>query len=226
MGELFAGWLLPSVRCRQAIRADLVNLVLRKPGGTRYENSRLLPWWSKNRRDQAMHTQPGASRDLGHLKQVTFPASWSSDLGNDIYVDRFLDLAARHGATVYWILTPFSPQLQAECERSGFDARFVANVRAWQKRFPKLSVIDGHHAEYEPSAYYSDPAHLGRDGAFVFSVDVGEFLRRAGSDAGSGAERWVTLPHFRRPTPDIDIEDDLAARVSAAAGGIGFVKPF
>ena len=226
LGELLAGWLLPSVRCRQAIRADIVNWVQRKPGGARFEYTWLLPWWSKNRGAQAMHSQPAATGDVRLLQHVAFPASWSSDPVNDLYVDRFLDLARRHGAAVYWVLTPLSPALQAECERSGFDVRYAAYVQSWQQRFPNLKVIDVRHSEYDPDVYSSDPAHLGRDGAFVFSVDIGEFLRRTGSEADSAAERWVTLPRFRRLTPDVDIEDDLTARRSASAGGKGFVKRF
>ena len=173
-----------------------------------------------------MHAQPEPKGNALQVQQAAFPGSWSSDPVNDLYVARFLDLAAKYGVTVYWTITPLSPLLQAECERSGFDARYAAYVRAWQARFPNLKVIDVRHAEYDPGVYSSDPAHLGRDGAFVFSVDVGEFLRRPGFGAGSDTERWATLPRFRRLTPDDEIEDDLTARISAGAGAKGSVRRF
>ncbi len=222
LGTLLAGWLLPSVRGRQAIRSDLVDLARHRPCGTRYENTWLLPWWSKNRGSQVMHVQPGGPEMVSQVQQSAFPGTWASDPVNDLYLRRFLDLAAEHGATVYWVLTPLSPPLQAECERSGFDARYIAYVKGWQQRYPNLKVIDSRHADYDPAFYYCDPAHLGRDGAFVFSIDLGEFLARRGSETG----RWTSLPHFRRLTPDADIEDDLAARRTAAAVGKRGVRRF
>ena len=56
------------------------------------------------------------------------------------------------------------------------------------------------------------------------SVDVGELLRRSSFGANPDTERWVTLARFRRLTPDIDIEDDLTARLTAASGKKGFVR--
>ena len=211
LGQLLAGRVFPSVRCRSALRAAAISLVTRKPNGTRFDNTWLLPWWEKNRGAQLMHATPESAIDVRVWQQVAFPATWSSDPVNDAYVGRFLDLAARRGVAVYWVLTPLAPRLQVECERSGFDARYLAYVRDWQRRYPALRVIDGRHAEYDPAVFTSDPAHLGREGAYVFSVDVGAVLRRRGRDS----ERWHTLPRYRPLTPDGDLEDDLAARITA-----------
>jgi hypothetical protein len=215
LGELLAGRLFPSVRCRSAVLDGIVRLVRRAPNGARFESAWILPFWAKERGAQPMHAASFAPLPAAHWQPIGFPVGWRSDPVSDVYLDRFLSLAARNGITVCWVLTPLNPSLQAECERVGFDARYLDYIRDWQRRFDNLVVIDGRHAAYDPNVYASDPIHLGRDGAFVFSTDLGAVLRRRVSGAETG--RWTTLPRYRKLTVDRDIEDDMAARLSLMA---------
>jgi hypothetical protein len=96
---------------------------------------------------------------------------------NRTYIGKFLELASAHGIPVVWLLTPIMPELQAKCQTSGFDDDHARFVRDWQSRHPGLLVLDARRAGYDPKVFF-DPNHLGRDGAYVYSADVGDFLNR------------------------------------------------
>ncbi len=149
---------------------------------------------------QPMHAAPLGALPATHWQPIGFPADWRSDPVSDRYLSRFLDLAARHGITVGWVLTPLNPALQSECERVGFDETYLKYVRDWQARYANMIVIDGRHAEYDPSVFASDPVHLARAGAFVFSNDLGALFAAARRDAKPALEHPAALSRVgRRP---------------------------
>jgi hypothetical protein len=119
---------------------------------------------------------------------------------------------------VYWVLPPYLPALQDRCEASGFDAEHRAFVRGLQHRFANLIVVDARRSVREPEAFW-DTHHLSAEGAYPFSLALGDLIRKTLPTASPGparpdAGRWLTLARFRpRPLPD-DVEE-LGATVTA-----------
>jgi hypothetical protein len=136
-----------------------------------------------------------------------YPRGWTPDRANADYVRRFLELAEANAVRVYWLVPPLHPAVEAANESAGFDERYVAFVRAQQVRFPGLIVIDGRHAAYNPIVFL-DPTHLGREGAFALSQDLGDVLLDLNRAAAT--DRWVALPRYRPRATDPEI---LAARL-------------
>ena len=128
---------------------------------------------------------------------------WRCDPVNETYVRRFLDLAARHRITVYWLLTPYSPGTQPYEELSGNESLYLDFIRSVQPRYPDLVVIDGRHAGFGHSAFL-DGGHLHRDGAARLSIGLADLLNRPDLKTGS---RWVPLPAYPEPPADFQVED-------------------
>jgi hypothetical protein len=210
LGRLVAGRLMPSVRTRFGLREWVKSALagtensfrLTAPGTllhlVRYDGAVVMDPTAdfKNVRDQFT----GCEIHAGQM----YPADWTPDPVNRGYVKRFLRLAAARGVTVYWLLPPAFPGMQATLERSGFDARLVGFVRALQARHPNLVVLDGRHAGYGPKAFI-DGDHLAREGACVLSEDLGAVLARL-AHAPPPPDRWVTLPAYRARPVDPSIE--------------------
>jgi hypothetical protein len=141
---------------------------------------------------------PGRVFNPDDHQRLAFPRRWTPDRVNAAYVRRFLELAAANGVTVYWLIPPVHPAVQASGEASGFDDRYVAFVKQQQERFPGLVVLDGRHANYDP-AVFLDADHLGREGAYALSQDLGGLFRRLRRE--TPPDRWVSLPRYQpRPT--------------------------
>ncbi len=103
------------------------------------------------------------------------------------------------------------PTIQSRCEASGYNKAQEAMMRAWQARFGNLQVIDATRAMRDLRAFY-DPHHLSAEGAYPFSLALGDVLRKSlGTPA---APRWITLATFTsRPLPDHveDLHETVAA---------------
>src|SRR5262249_15473522 len=153
--------------------------------------------WGLNRGAQLMRSNPGwlvHPTDFDAWRRDVFP-DWDCDPANVSYLRRFLALASARGIRVYWLLPPYMPGLQSECEARGIAGATERSVRAWPAGSPNVPVLAGRRSGYDPATFL-DPAHLGRDGAARFSADVAEVLRRA--QHGTGAvPRWVRLPPYR-----------------------------
>jgi hypothetical protein len=196
--------LIPSVRAREVLRLALTT---RLGGGQ--------PAWGRDveplRRDWARFdgalvspSRPGLAYDFAAKRLEIFPF-WYLDPINAHYILEFLDLAGARRIPVFLLVPPMMPGLQAECERSGFDARYTLFLDRLRARYPGLVVVDGRRAGYDP-AVFTDPNHLGREGAFVFSQEVGDILRRH-LDAPSATPRLVDLPPYRPRPVDLDATD-------------------
>ncbi len=141
------------------------------------------------------------------------PATWANGFYPHWYVNRvnrayllkFLDLAASNKIEVYWLLPPIMPSVQDLCEKSGFAARQTAFLETLQKRYSNLSIVDGRYAGYDDKVYM-DPNHLGREGAYIYSVEIGNLMRRRFS-GGLEQTAWLTLPGYRFRAVDVAIED-------------------
>ncbi len=141
------------------------------------------------------------------------PASWANGFYPHWYVNRvnrayllkFLDLANASNIEVYWLLPPIMPSVQDLCEKSGFAARQTAFLKALQKRYSRLAIIDGRMADYDEKVYM-DPNHLGRSGAYVYSEEIGALMRERLSERGERTA-WVSLPPYQARSVDVAIED-------------------
>ena len=132
---------------------------------------------------------------------------WSCDPVKRRYITRFLDLAASKGVRVYWVITPFSPALHAGRERQGLNAGYDRFVRSFLS-YPNLVVVNGRYSGYGDDLFL-DACHLAPVGAYSFSADLGDVIRRRDADV-----RWVSLPPFRPRRLEVPIENMLQSSVA------------
>jgi hypothetical protein len=186
---------LPSVRCRESIRAAIVEALDGLGGVTRTSIKVSLRNWEVNRGLAIEKNRHDPNVPLENPVGQFFRPISCTPL-NRLYIDRFMKLAADHDVKVFLVLPPYMPILQARVEQVGFDADHEAFVRSMLDRYPALNVLDARKTNYAPDVFI-DTHHLGYEGASTFSAEIGELLRRQLDRAGS-ADRWVSLPTFRK----------------------------
>jgi len=194
LGSLLVREVLPSVRARTTLRGWAVAAASGKRHKVRDDMPPVFRHWNLHAGAQIMPSHPERDWDVASHQRYIYPAGWRPNRVNAEYVRRFLALAEAHGVPVYWLIPPIHPGVQEAKERVGFDAKYLALVRSYQERFPNLVVIDGRHAGYDPKVFF-DPDHLGREGAYALSEDLGDVLRRLRH--GVPADRFVALPTFQ-----------------------------
>lgn len=187
-----------SLRCRTGLRSWVVSALDGRPSHYRSRTAEVLAHWKRNAGAVVMPAKPEQTI-AGSLHQGRFyPSGWTADRVNADSLRDLLQLARVHGTRVYWLIPPIHPAVEAANEAAGFDQRYVAFIREQQTRYPELVVIDGRHAAYHPSVFY-DADHLGREGSFALSEDLGDLLRKSARTTPSG--QWLQLPRYRpRPT--------------------------
>ena len=205
LADLALRELLPSVRCRNSIRANVLAALNGSFPMFAHEVRSARRNWAINRGAEIVASRPGRVDNLDLWMQGYFP-KFSCAKANRTYIKRLLDLAGRHEIPVFWVLPPYQPALQARCEQSGFDAAHVDFIRTLQARYPGLYVVDGRHAGYDPSVF-TDLHHLGREGAAIFSGELAGVLRRHRDDP-SRTPRWVEMPGYR-PVAGAPLLEDM-----------------
>jgi len=118
--------------------------------------------------------------------------SWACTPLNDRYIRRFLDLTARHGVTVVWLLPPVRPDLQAKREANGVDAAYKAYACGLLARYRHLAVVDATRSGF-PADSFIDGQHLDRRGALALSAGLAGVLRDASRGLLSPG-LWLPLP--------------------------------
>jgi hypothetical protein len=222
LGELVTSRLLPSVRSRDEIRANLLAALRGEPSG---------PWqrmvaparrnWLVNRGAQVMPRNPEAVTIAKFWDEAaSYPDRWDCVPLDVTYVKRFLRLAAAERIPVFFLIPPRHPRVQANREKLGLDAlytRFVSKVTAG---FPNVTVIDARRSSYDPSVFI-DSSHFDRQGASDYSDAVASIVAdRLGSSNRQG-ERWIDLPrHQIRPEP-VAMEDLAQSEVALQAVSAG-----
>jgi hypothetical protein len=209
----FLGWvstarLLPSLGLRDAIRSNLRGALA---GDELADRQFVPPFLRRNLRLNGggvlcpSKGDAAGRDDLAGWTRRYFDPQWTCHPLSRRYVERTLALAEARGIPVFWLLPPIRGEVQAECERSGFDARHMAFVRSMQAAHRNITVIDGRHSRYRPEVFF-DPHHLDRVGAAAFSAEVSETVRRVlGGDPL--VARWVDLPAYREAPIDVPLED-------------------
>ncbi len=211
-GAITLARLLPSVQCRGEARAN-VQLMLRGEKSDRVGIMLLLfRNWNFNK-GAMIDPKRGFQDDSGVADAERNSSAWRPDPVNMQYFHAFLDLAARHRIRVVWLLPPISPGTQVIWEARGDELLFERFIRDQLRRHPNVVVLDGRHSGYEATAFH-DRVHVDRDGALSLSFAVGNLLVRGDLDPDQGA-RWVMLPAFQSPTPDVPLEDLRQSQVSA-----------
>lgn len=162
---------------------------------------------------------PGSETHLSEPVIRYFAAPWSCHPINRKYVEKFLSLATSRQIPVFWLLPPLDPELQSRRDASLRDASYSAFLSGLQARYRNVIVLDGRHSGYGAEAL-SDATHLNRQGAGVFSLEVGRILRQSLAMRAPNIDRWIRLSAYRDQTPTARVEDldesILALRRSAA----------
>lgn len=220
-GPVALAALLPSLRSRPSIRAA-VAAALRGQGDPRgWGNFVVRRHWALNDGAALKPAPPGGV--------AVTPATldpWARRFDPPFRVapvhvrtiERLLATARDRGVTVYWVLPPLLPALQDRCDASGYADAHRAFVRGWLRRFPNLVVVDAGRSARDPRAFY-DPLHLSAEGAYPFSLALGDLVRKTLPPARPGSDRpgpgpWTTLAAFQpRPLPDgvEDLDETVAA---------------
>lgn len=194
---------LPSARSHDSLRFALTSALNPQPGSVKFEIQKSIRNWKLNRGAEVTPCRPGVVDDLATWEKGYFP-EFRVDPTNQVYLERLVDLAARFQTPVFWLLPPYQPELQARCERSGFDRAHEDFVRRMLARHPNLRVLDARHSGFPPEFFF-DLHHLGREGAAVLSSDLGHEVLAALGESKTPT-RWRNLPPFRMRLSPVPIE--------------------
>jgi hypothetical protein len=199
---------LASFRGREPIREAVRSALLGEPETIRDAILAHRRNWRLNRGSQAMPPSPG-------FADVPAPDAggrfvWRPEPENLQFTRRLLDLAARHGIAVYWVMPTISPAHQAVRERRGIDGAYEAFVRRMQGEFPGLVVLDARRAVWDRGVFH-DSCHLDRRGAIALSEAIADAIA-----AGPSPSRWVGLSPRPAGADEPDIEDVDQSRMAQA----------
>ena len=201
--EIALGRLLPSYRGRFEIR-EAIGAALGGQIAPTYRNNRFaLRNWTINKGahlNGSSHPFSGSIPPAA-LRKLIIP-NWECHRANQIYLEKFFNLAEANGIQVVWLIAPSSPELQALRETKGRDPAYAAFIAEAQRRHPSITVIDARHANY-PTAVFADATHLNGRGAATFSHELAQILAHPDQKAA----RWVALPPFRDWPIDLTYED-------------------
>ncbi len=134
------------------------------------------------------------------------PAGWAANSTNERHLLAFFELAEAHGIPVFWLRPPLHPGYEARRAELGLDVAFDAFVARIVARFPRVVVVDGRGAKYDP-AVFIDMAHLDRDGSARLSADLATVLTEHLAHPGP---QVVTLPPFAPPAVAADPRSPVA----------------
>jgi hypothetical protein len=209
--------ILPSARKRYEIQASFQAAV---KGQTDSVKDRMIAAernWRVNRGAEVLSKNPYFNGDVPTTGAypAMFWTPWRVDSLNAHYIDKFLKLARSHNVTVFWVMQPNAPEVDAHRERVGYNAQYEAYARKCIARFANLVVIDGRHINLPPQVF-TDPVHLDKDGATACSLGVAEVLRNHLFDP-KNQPRWVALPDHRNEMRTIPLEDTIESSLAIKA---------
>ena len=81
-----------------------------------------------------------------------------------------------------------------------------------------MTLIDATEATYTTEAF-NDPVHLNRDGAVVYSADLGRAIAGGLARDGGPGPRRIRLPDYR-PDPDAGRVEDSRATLAHLKGAL------
>jgi hypothetical protein len=204
--------LLPSYRVRFEIRSSILAALQGISASARPETLGLKRNLAFNRgafvlprNPEFQHGGEPNSAASAPIHHEPFPdRRWARNKLSVSYVQRFLDLAAAHGITVFWLMPPVSHDVQTHRDQNGLDDYFTRIARRAEAHSQHVIVIDGRRAGY-PRRVFFDHSHLDRQGATTLTMDVVGIVDRYLADP-TAVPRWVALPSFRELEPDVEVE--------------------
>jgi hypothetical protein len=204
LGRLAVARLVPSYLRRLEIRDNITAAVRgEKP-------NRVLDQWVRVSNSRTNHGSVHLDKKIDYPDMLIDPADfaqdWSCPPSSEIYIEKFLALAASHNIRVFWLVPPMSPIIQNHLNETGIQARFDQLVKSIQARHPDLSVLDFSRSKYPWSAFF-DVKHLNRDGAVALSRDLADALKSQLNNPASSSSAWVRFPDYRPDPAASRIED-------------------
>lgn len=187
------GRLLPSFRSRLELRGALLAALRGEASPMRLINQVCRRNWDVNRGANVAARNPAFTGAVSAEQHKTLLSHvWFSHRANTAYIRRILDLTARRGIRVYWLLPPLAPALQARREQSGAEAGYLGFVRSLHRAYPHVTVVDGRHSGYDHTVFV-DATHLDGRGARSLTTALSTVLQRDLSGSPR-AGRWLELP--------------------------------
>jgi hypothetical protein len=197
---------LASFRGREPIREAVRSALLGEPETIRDAILAHRRNWRLNRGSQAMPPAPGFADVPGPDAGGRF--IWRPEPENLRFTRRLLDLAARQGIAVYWVMPTISPAHQALRERRGVDGAYEAFVRRMQGEFPGLVVLDARRAGWDHRVFH-DSCHLDARGAIALSMAVADAIA-----AEPPPSRWAALSPRPVGVEVPEVEDVDGSRIA------------
>ena len=185
--------LLPTYKWRFEIRSAVVAALDGRSVSPRAITPICQKMWSDERGAQPMPPAPnhGAAEEY-NIQGVT-PKAWACEPRNERYIDRFAELAAAHGVTVFWLLPPLAPEVHNRRVYFGTEEAYGRFARAKAAQHKNLVILDARRAGYDDSVHL-DHLHLDNHGATVLSGDIASVL--VDRIIGQVDDRWIDLPAY------------------------------
>jgi hypothetical protein len=217
-GRMGLAWLLPSYKGRAEVRANI-------RAATRGEEPYRNPERFLYARNSAINRGACHLGAIGYdgavdpSNPVLFPEEWSCPAPCEAYIHEFLDLAESRGIPVFWLLAPIAPGAWGPWEASGVAERYRGFVDSIATRHANVTLVDATDSHYAVEAF-NDPVHLNRDGAVVFSADLGRAIAGVLAGEGGPVPRRVRLPDYR-PDPHAGRVEDSRATLAHIRDALG-----
>ena len=205
---------VPSIYERMSIRFKILDALRGNEVSNRFVNLQYLRNHNRNKGSLVSQKNPYYQGEIAPVYRVALlDQPFACFAAEEFYLRRFLDLAAAHGVRVYWVVMPLCPSLEQNREARGLNAKYTEFVNSFAGD-PNLVVLDARSSGYVHHVF-TDACHLDVQGAFNFSSDVAEVLRREREGtAGAGHARWVKLPTYRERPIDVAIETAVDSEVA------------
>jgi hypothetical protein len=224
--KFLADWavsrLLQSYRARFEIRTSVVATLRGTSGSSRLDVIAVRRNWALNEGAQVMPRGTVPPADLPSTEPYdaaraaeSLRANFKRNKLTDLYIDRFLSLAASHNLPVFWVLPPLAPAHQADRDRAGISHYFSQQAESARAKYANVTVVDARRSGYASSVFW-DKVHLDRQGACAFTIELAGVIDRVLKGPG-GDKRWISLPHYQEAKLSLAIEDVMQTRAAIAA---------
>jgi hypothetical protein len=215
LGRLTLVSCLPSYRCREEIRKNIVAAV----HGLEPERN---PTWITMARNTIVN------HGAHHTPRVDFPnevapvaegvlrSDWRVKPVAEVYINKFLELAESRQIPVFWVIPPVSPVTQSKLHQNGTEDLYVRYVKEKAAKHPGVTVVDAWCSGYPKDAFY-DSTHLNRFGTATLSEDLADAINARLKSSGTAPSHWVSLPAYRGSASGEKLEDFLGSHAAVAA---------
>lgn len=200
---------VPSIYHRHQLRAATLAALRGESWTNRHRCLTYTRNINQNQGSLIGHRNPDYRGEISETYQGMFlPKEWRCHPLAELYIHKFLDLAASHGIRVQWLVMPLTPGLQAGREAKGLDESYIRAARAFQNAHPNLFVIDARHSGYDNSVFL-DACHIDFQGAFALTKGIIDVLDRHEARPAD-TPRWVALPQYEESPIESSLIEDIS----------------